>query len=183
MNQSLAVTLGELQAEIYWLHDAEKFEELAIAASSIYLKLGYSQEQAEAAGNLISQSYQLSDEADLAYKASDYDREMQFYYQVKDKLSEVEIILNYQNSIAIHQMQWWLHFRHKQKLQVVLHLFLQHFKVVGFSHLFTAIKLTYCLIEIGRVHKQRDKETTKYNAIKYWEELLKMKPQQYPYLG
>lgn len=183
MNQNLAVTLGELQTEIYWLHDAEKFEELAIAASSIYMKLGYSQEQGETAGKLISAAYQLADEADLAYKAGDFDREMQFYYQVNDKLTEVETILNYQNSIAINQMQWWLHFRHKQKLQIVLHLFLQNFQAVGFSHLFTVIKLTYCIMEILRVHKQRDKEITKHNAIKYWEELLKTKPQQYPYLG
>ncbi|GAX35983.1 hypothetical protein [Nodularia sp. NIES-3585] len=27
MNENLAATLGELQAEIYWLHDAEKFTE------------------------------------------------------------------------------------------------------------------------------------------------------------
>jgi hypothetical protein len=183
MNQNLAVILGELQTEIYWLHDAEKFRELAIAASQIYLKLGYSHEQAEAAGKLISAAYQLSDEADLAYKAGDFEKEKQFYYQVNDKLREVETILNYQNSIAIHQMQWWLYFRHKQKLQVVLHLFLQNFKAVGISHLVTAIKLTYCLMEIGRVHKQRDKETTKHNAIKYWMELLRTKPKQYPYLG
>ncbi len=38
-------------------------------------------------------------------------------------------------------------------------------------------------MEIGRVHKSRDIETTKHNAIKYWQELLKIKPPQYPYLG
>ena len=183
MNRNLATRLGELQTEIYWLHDAEKFAELAIAASHIYVKLGYTQEQADAASKLISEAYQLSDQADLAYKLADYDKEMQFYNQVKDKLSQVETILNYQYSIATHQMRWWLHFRHKQKLQIVLHLFLQNFQAVGVSQLSTAIKLTYFLMEIARVHKQRDKETTKQNAIKYWVELLKIKPQQYPYLG
>ncbi|OKH39755.1 hypothetical protein NIES2119_05775 [[Phormidium ambiguum] IAM M-71] len=183
MNENLAVILGELQAQIYWLHDAEKFTELATAAANIYTKLGYSQQQSVTAGKLISEAYQLADDADRAYQAGDYEQEMQFYYQVKDKLAEVETTLNYQNSIAIHQMQWWRHFRHKQKLQIILHLFLQHLKAVGFIHLFTAIKLTYFLMEIGRVHKQRDLETTKQNAIKYWEELLKIQPQQYPYLG
>ena len=183
MNENLAVMLGELQAQIYWLHDAEEFTELANAAADIYTKLGYVQEQSETAGKLISEAYQLADDADLANQAGDYDREMQFYDQVKDKLIAVETILNYQNSIAIHQMQWWLHFRHKQKLQIIIHLFLQHFKAVGFIHLFTAIKLTYYIVEIGRVHKQRDIETTRHNAIKYWVELLETKPSQYPYLG
>ncbi|MGB8686523.1 MAG: hypothetical protein WCD53_04195 [Microcoleus sp.] len=183
MTENLAVILGELQAQIYWLHDAEEFTELATAAATIYIKLGYSQPQSEIAGKLISEAYQLADDADLAYTAGDYNREMQFYYEVKDKLTQVEITLNYQNSIAIHQMQWWRYFRHKQKLEIIRHLFLQQLKALGFVHFLTAIKLTYFLMEIGRVHKQRDIETTQHNAIKYWEELLKTKPQQYPYLG
>jgi hypothetical protein len=183
MNEKLAVMLGELQAQIYWLHDAEEFTELATAAATIYIKLGYNKQQSEIAGKLISEAYQLADDADLAYHAGDYHREMQFYDEVKDKLTEVEITLNYQNSIAIHQMQWWQNFRHKNKFKIILNLFLQHLKAVGYVHFLTAIKLTYFLMEIGRVHKQRDRETTKHNAIKYWEELLKTKPQQYPYLG
>jgi hypothetical protein len=182
MNETLAI-LGELQAQIYWLHDAEKFTELASAAATIYMKLGYTQQQAETAGNLISQAYQLADDAALAQQAGNFDQEMQFYHQAKDKLIEVETTLGYQTSIAIHQIQWWLYFRHKQKLQVIIHLFLQHFKAVGLINLITAIKLTYFLMEIGRVHKSRDLETTKDNAIKYWTELLKIKPPQYPYLG
>ncbi|WP_392533096.1 hypothetical protein [Nostoc sp. C117] len=183
MNQSLAATLGELQAQIYWLHDAEKFTELASSTATIYMKLGYTQHQAETAGNLISQAYQLADYADNAKKASHRDREMDFYHQAKDKLTEAETVLNYKNTIAIHQMQWWMYFRHKQKIQVLLHLFLQNLKAVGLINLLTAIKLTYFLMEIGRVHKLRDIEITKQNAIQYWAELLKIKPPQYPYLG
>lgn len=183
MSESLAATLGELQAQIYWLHDAEKFAELASAAATIYMKLGYTQQQAEIAGNLISQAYQLSDDAVLAQKAGNFDKEMQFYDQVKYKLTQVETTLVYQTSIAIHQMKWWMYFRHRQKLQVLLHLFLQNFKAVGLINLLTAIKLTYFLMEIGRVHKSRDIQTTKHNAIQYWAELLKIKPPQYPYLG
>src|SRR5579883_1150845 len=183
MNETLAVTLGELQAQIYWLHDALEFAELTSAAATIYMKLGYTQQQAEIAGNLISQAYQLADNAALAQKAGDFDKEMQFYYQIKDKLTDVETTLGYQNSIAIHQMKWWMHFRHRQKLQLLRHLFLQNFKAVGLLNLFTAIKITYFLMEISRVHKSRDIETTKRNAVRYWTELLRIKPSQYSYLG
>ncbi|YAF99224.1 MAG: hypothetical protein AB3A66_27525 (plasmid) [Nodularia sp. CChRGM 3473] len=183
MNETLAATLGELQAQIYWLHDAEEFTKLASAAATIYMKLGYSQKQAETASKLISEAYQLADDAALAQQAGDFDKEIEFYHQVKDKLTKVETTLGYQTSIAIHQMKWWMYFRHQQKLQVIIHLFLQHFKAVGLINLITAIKLTYFLMEIGRVHKSRDIETTKDNAIQYWVELLKIKPPQYPYLG
>ncbi len=100
-----------------------------------------------------------------------------------DKLTQVETTLVYQNSIAIHQMKWWMYFRHQQKLQTIIHLFLQHFQAVGLMNLLTALKLTYFIMEICKVHKSRDTETTKHNAIKYWTELLKIKPPQYPYLG
>ncbi|MEM7713431.1 MAG: hypothetical protein AAF349_07610 [Cyanobacteria bacterium P01_A01_bin.68] len=183
MKENLAAALGELQAEIYWLHDAQKFAELAYSAASIYMKLGYTQQQAEKAGQLIQKAYQLADDAALAQEAGKHDEEMQFYHQAKLKLHEVETTLNYENTIAIHQMQWWMHFRHKQKIQLLFHLFLQNFKAVGLINLFTAIKLTYFLMKIGRVHKSRDIKTTKQNAIKYWDELLKVKPPQYPYLG
>ncbi|HEY9299350.1 MAG TPA: hypothetical protein VIQ31_23915 [Phormidium sp.] len=113
MNENLAAILGELQTQIYWLHDALKFTELATAAANIYTKLGYNQQQSATAGKLISEAYQLADDADNAYQAGDYDQEMQFYHEAKDKLIQVENTLNYQISIAVHQMQWWRHFRHK----------------------------------------------------------------------
>lgn len=183
MNENLAATLGELQSQIYWLHDAENFSELALAAAQIYQKLGYREEQAQTVGQLISEAYQLADRANLAQEAGNAHQEMQFYNQVNDKLTEVETRLNYSRRMAKHQMEWWRHFRHKRKLQVLRHLFLQNLKAVGFRNIWTALKLTYFLKEIGRVHKQRDWETTKHNAQKYWHELLKTKPLQYPYLG
>lgn len=183
MDKSLAATLGELQAQIYWLHDAVEFTQLASTAATIYMKLGYTTEIAQTAGNLISQAYQLADDAADAQKAGNHDREMQFYHQAKDTLVKVETALLYQTSIALHQMKWWMNFRHGQKLQVLQHLFLQNLKAVGLINLPSAIKLTYFLMEIGRVHKSRDLETTKHNAIRYWTELLKINPQQYPYLG
>jgi type IV secretory pathway TrbF-like protein len=136
MDKSLAATLGELQAQIYWLHDALEFTQLASTAATIYMKLGYTTEIAQTAGNLISQAYQLADDAADAQKAGDHDREMQFYHQAKDTLVKVETTLLYQTSIALHQMKWWMHFRHRQKLQVLQHLFLQNLKAVG---LITAI--------------------------------------------
>jgi hypothetical protein len=128
MNESLAATLGELHAQIYWLHDAEKFAELASAAATIYMKLGYTHQQAETASNLISQAYQLADDAANAQKIGNFEQEMQLYHQAKDKLTEVETILGYQTSIAIHQMKWWMYFRHQQKFKILIHLFLQHLK-------------------------------------------------------
>lgn len=183
MNDSLALKLGKLQAQIYWLHDAEKFTELAESAAEIYQCLGYDAKTAEIVGNLISQAYQLADPADLAYQAGDFDLEMEFYHQVKDKLLAAETHLGLSKSIAEYQMRWWLYFRHKQKLKLVLYAFLQHWKSLEWINLIPAMQLTYDLVKIGRIHKLRDVEMTAQYASHYWSILLKMKPPQYPYLG
>ncbi|MBD2561242.1 MULTISPECIES: hypothetical protein [Nostoc] len=39
MNETLATTLGELQAQIYWLHDAEKFSEPLSWLNCLFLGL------------------------------------------------------------------------------------------------------------------------------------------------
>jgi hypothetical protein len=183
MNDSLSSTLGHLHAQIYWLHDAEKFAELAAAAAQVYKHLGYDSHIAKIVGRLISEAYQLSDPADLAYKAGDFDSELQFYQQVKDKLVQVETHLGLPESIAEHQMKWWIYFRHKQKFLVILHLFLQHFKSLGWLNLIPAIQVTYYLIQAGKIHKLRDVEMTSQYTTHYWHILLKIQPQQYPYLG
>ncbi|HLO88260.1 MAG TPA: hypothetical protein VK203_25100 [Nostocaceae cyanobacterium] len=183
MNYNLASTLGEIQTKIYWLHDAEKFAELAEAAATIYTLLGYEQEKAQIAGDLISQAYQLSDDADIAYKSGNFQEEIKYYNLVKEKLVEAENILNFPTSIAEHQMKWWLYFRHRDKLKVALHLFLQHFKPLGITNLLTAIQLTYCLIGMGKGHNLRDIAMTEKYTIKYWRLLLKLNIKEYPYLG
>ncbi|WP_375479934.1 hypothetical protein [uncultured Nostoc sp.] len=183
MNNTLASTLGELQTKIYWLHDAEKFAELAQAATEIYIKLGYDQQKSENVGHLISEAYQLSDDADLSYKAGKIENEIKFYNQVKDKFLEVEAILGLPKSIAEHQIKWWIYFRHKQQFKVIYHLFLQHFKSLGFSYLFIAIQLTYYMLKIGKGHNLRNIEITQKNATKYWLQLLKFNINKYPYLG
>jgi hypothetical protein len=183
MDNNLASTLGELQTKIYWLHDAEKFTELAEAATQIYILLGYAPEKAKIAGDLISQAYQLADDADIAEKAGNSQEEMKYYHQVQEKLIEAENVLNFQTSIAEHQMKWWFYFRHKDKLKVALHLFLQHFKPLGITNLFTAIQLTYCLIGMGKGHNLRDIAMTEEYTTQYWRLLLKLNRQEYPYLG
>lgn len=183
MNDSLALKLGKLQAQIYWLHDAEKFTELAESAAEIYQYLGYDARTAEIVGNLISQAYQLADPADLAYQAGDFDLEMQFYHQVKDKLLEAEDHLRLSKSIAEYQMKWWLYFRHREKFKVAINLFLQHFNSLGWINLIPAMQVTYDLVKICKIHKLRDLEMTAEYASHYWSILLKIKPRQYPYLG
>ncbi|WP_335009032.1 hypothetical protein [Nostoc sp.] len=64
-------------------------------------------------------------------------------------------------------MKWWMYFRHKQRIQVIYHLFLQQLKALGLAYLFIAIQLTYYLLQIGKDHNLRDQEITQKNATKY----------------
>ncbi|MEH2147228.1 MAG: hypothetical protein V7K63_03485 [Nostoc sp.] len=60
-----------------------------------------------------------------------------------------------------------MYFRHKQRIQVIYHLFLQQLKALGLAYLFIAIQLTYYLLQIGKDHNLRDQEITQKNATKY----------------
>jgi len=183
MNHALASTLGKLQTQVYWLHDAEKFDELAQTVAKLYINLGYEQKQAEIAGSLISNAYQLSDEAELARKAGFIDKEIQFYNKVKDIFIQVESTLGLRTSIAEYQMKWWIYFRHRKCVKTLVNLFFQHFKPLGLVNLLTAIQLTYYMLQIGNAHNQRDITSSNKNTTKYWILLLKHHPQTYPYIG
>jgi hypothetical protein len=183
MNYALASTLGKLQTQVYWLHDAEKFDELAETVAKLYHNLGYEQKQAEIAGGLISKAYQLADEAELARKADLIDVEIQFYNQAKENFLQVENTLGLQKSIAEYQMKWWIYFRHRNYIKIMLNLFFQHFKQLGFINVFTAIKLTYYMLQICNAHNQRNIELSNKNTTKYWTLLLKYHPQNCPYIG
>ena len=183
MNNTLAATLGELQAKIYWLHDAEDFDELAATVSKIYKSLGHKKERADIAGHLIGEAYQLADHAELASQAGSVLEEIQFYTQAKEKLILAETSLGFTTSIAEHQMKWWMYFRHKKMFLVILHLFLQHLKPLPRTNFLTALRLTYYLLQAGIGHNRRDFEMMKESGTKYWTLLLKTNPQGCPFLG
>ncbi len=183
MNTALASQLGALQAQIYWLHDAEEFDELAGVASKIYEILGHDKERAEIAGRRIGEAYQLADNAEFALKAGSAVEEMQFYTNAKEKLIQAEASLGFLTSTAEHQISWWMYFRHKKMLLVMLHLFCQHFKPLGLRDFLTAMRLTYCLLQVGIGHNKRDFEMTKKSGTKYWMLLLKTNTKGCPFLG
>lgn len=183
MNTALASNLGALQAQIYWLHDAENFDELAFVVSKIYEILGHNKERAEIAGRLISEAYQLADKAESASKAGEIAKEMQFYSQAKEKLRQAESSLGFLVSTAEHQVKWWMYFRHKNMLLVVIHLFCQHFKPLGLKDCLAAIPLTYYLIQVGIGHNKRDLEMTRKGSTSYWMLLLNTNSRGYPFLG
>lgn len=183
MNSSLASTLGQLQTQVYWLHDAEEFNQLAETVAKLYNNLGYEQKQAEIAGDLISKAYKLADEAELARKSGFLDLEIQFYNQAKEKFLQVENTLGLRKSIAEYQINWWMYFRHRNYIKIMLNVFLQHFKLLGFINVFTALQLTYYILQIGNAHNQRNIELSNKNTTQYWILFLKHHPQNCPYIG
>ena len=183
MNSMQANVLGPLQARIYWLHDAEDFEQLAAAASKMYQLLGYSESLANQAGMFISEAYQISDKAETARYASDEATELMCYAEAKMRLEAAAKLLNIPIEVAECQVQWWMHFRHKRFLKASWHIFRQHYQPSDFARIVGAIKISYLLLRAGLSHNQRDLEKCGDNAIRYWETLLKLRLDRYPYVG
>lgn len=181
MSTQLADTLGRLQARIYWLHDAEKFDELTNTASKIYQLLGYPESLSNQVGSFISEAYRISDDAQLARSAGDLEKELKYYSEAQLQLGEAVKLLNLPIEIAKYQVQWWMLFRHKKIIAALSYILKQH-KSSQLSAL-GKVKLVYYSFQIGLSHNQRNLAKCEKYTIHYWDLLLQSKEAVYPYIG
>ena len=182
MVTKLAATLGPLQAKIYWLHDAEKFDELAVTVGTLYQLLGHQDAVCHQVGPLISEAYELADKAEpLRY--ADREKELKYYAEAQTNLEAAAHLLGFPQETAAHQVQWWMYFRHRQILKALWHLFRQHYRPFGLVYTFSVIQITYFLIQVGFGHNQRNLANCERNAIQYWDVLLRLNQRGCPYLG
>ena len=179
MNPQLAETLGKLQASIYWLHDAEAFDELAQTASKIYQLLGYPECLSNQVGHHISAAYRISDDAQIARFAGDPQQELDHYAEVHLQLAEAAKVLGLSSAIANYQVQWWRLSRHKKIIAALSYIRKQHHHLSDLGK----AKLAYYSFQIGLGHNQRNLAKCEKYAIHYWNLLLHSKETIYPYLG
>lgn len=177
----LADALGRLQARIYWLHDAEKFDELTSSASKIYQLLGHPESLSNRVGSFISEAYRISDDAQIARFAGDSEKELKYYYEVQLQLTEAVKLLHLPLETAEHQVQWWMLSRHKKIMATLSYILKQHqhskLSVLG------KVKLAYYSFQIGLGHNQRKLAKCEKYAVHYWDLLLQSKEAVYPYIG
>lgn len=181
MSTQLADTLGKLQAKIYWLHDAEKFNELTHAASQIYQFLGHPESLSDQVGSFIAEAYRISDDAQTARFAGDSAKELKHYSEAQLQLAKAAKLLNLPPEIAEYQVQWWMLFRHKRIIAALSYILKQHepskLSVLG------KVKLAYYSVQIGLSHNQKNLAQCEKYAIRYWGLLLQSKDAVYPYVG
>ncbi|MBU4401002.1 MAG: hypothetical protein KKE86_16935, partial [Planctomycetes bacterium] len=173
------------QVSIYWLHDSCQFEQLANMASVIYQNLGFDRALADKVGRIISECYQVADQAQDLYLKGDCEEEEAAYFLAAEKLKQAERILEYKKSVAVHQVRWWAHFRHRENIRAIYHLFAQNLQEVSIKGLFEAGKLTYNLVRVGFAHNRRDRADAIRYASEYWNILLRSlrKRNDLSYLG
>jgi hypothetical protein len=175
-------SLAESQAEVYWLHDAVDFQGLADTAASIYMQLGIDRSKAQEAGSRISEAYRLADEAEQAMKANEPYEEIRIYNLAKQKLEEAETLLEFPDTVAEYQINWWMYFRHKKILKVLRNIYLQH-KPKNKINIIDTMFLCFYLAKVGFAHNKRSKEQAIFYANKYWKILMKRNTNGYPFLG
>jgi hypothetical protein len=103
--------------QIYWLHDAERFDELAATATNIFIALGHSDGVAQAVGHCISTAYQLANRAENALKAGDLFDELGRYRQAGDILQKAASLLGLPPGAAASQVKWWHQYAIRKNLQ------------------------------------------------------------------
>lgn len=179
MSTQLAHTLGKLQAKIYWLHDAENFEELTNIASQIYQLLGHPESLSHQIGGFIAESYRISDDAQIARFSGDPQKELKYYSEVQLQLEKVVKLLNLPTEVAEYQVQWWMLSRHKKIIAALSYILKQHRGLSAWDK----AKLAYYSFQIGLGHNQRNLARCEKYSIYYWQLILQSKTAIYPYIG
>jgi hypothetical protein len=176
--------LATWQVEIYWFHDAERFDELAVSASHIFVALGHSNTTAKIIGRCISYAYQLADQAETAFKAGDPSEERGRYRQAGEILRKAGSLIDLPPGVAESQVNWWHRYRHKKKFAVTLYIFLQHIQCIRPCGIFFLPIITIAMLRIGRAHDRRDRASAIAAARRYWSLLLRAYADRLvPYLG
>lgn len=182
-SELLSKKLGELQADIYWFHDARLFDKLASTAADIFELLDVDKVSSERVGKLISDAYQFADKAEEARIKGRLDVEKNEYMVAEKRLSEAGEILGYKKTISRYQILWWMFFRHKKTAKVIYYMFMQHLQPYGVSRIFKASLLTYYLVNVGLGHNRRDKNFSIKFGKKYWNIIIKKDKSNCPFIG
>ena len=109
-------TIGELQVEVYWQHDARDFDGVRLSLENIYNSLGFSPNSTSIAAENIARSYLLADSAEDAARRGDFVEESGLYEEGYRKLKKAEVTLGYRNGVARMQIEWWKAFRHRRMI-------------------------------------------------------------------
>jgi hypothetical protein len=176
--------LAEWQVAIYWLDDAERFDELAATASNIFVELGNSDGAAEAVGRCISTAYRFADQADLAFHSGRVADERRCYRQASAILQRAASLVGLPPDVAAAQINWWHQFRHRRWLAVASHMLLQHMHHTSLRGVLLLPITIATLLRIGHAHNCRDRAGAIAAAARYWSLLLRASDgRPIPYLG
>jgi hypothetical protein len=176
--------LAEWQVALYWLHDAERFDELAATASNIFVALGNSDDAAKTAGRCISTAYQLADQADRAFRDGRLADERGCYRQAREILRTAASLLGLPPEVAALQVNWWHEFRRKKWIAVARETLLQHMHHISPRGVSLLPVMTKTLLRIGHAHNCRDRAGAIAAAEQYWSLLLTAYDgRPIPYLG
>jgi hypothetical protein len=176
--------LARWQVSIYWLHDVERFDDLAVAASNIFAALGHSADAAEAAGRWVSSAYLFADHAERARRNGKLSNEAHHYRQAREVLKKAATLLELPPSVAASQANWWQQFRHKRRLAVAGHLLMQHLHHASPRGTLLLPSIVKSMLDIGRAHDRRDWVGAVVAAEKYWSLTLRAHGgRPVPYLG
>ena len=166
--------LGYLNAEIWAAHDARDFRKVARLASELLQALGFPKGRSVRAGRIISECYELADEAE---------KNPFLYSKIRGKFEVVEKTLGYEKSVAHFQARWWQGFRERKNLGVFYNIFRQHYRAFGPSNLGKAVTATTYLMRAGLKHKTRDLDAQAEELAGYWEASSKLPRDRLAFVG
>jgi len=156
---------ANVNAGIWFCHDAKEFDKVAKNAAELFVSIGYEKNTGKC-GKLVAKAYDLYDRAWESYPSKQSD---ELFKQGLEVHKEIRKLFGKNEKSGYLQHRWWVEFGLKRYWHVFFWLCLHHFTKLQGLNFYKAIKASYLLGQAGlKGHDERSIVETKRRLEIYW---------------
>jgi hypothetical protein len=166
--------IAAFHCELFRLHDEKRWREFENSVVNYAKELGYDRTAAGRAAPHVVSAYQNSDLAVDAQKDMNRTLEMLHYDRVLEEFTEAHRLLGAETRSPVYKVGWYIGARHRNHLQVLGNLFMEHHSKFGLGRLGLTVRTTYMTFaKAYPAHNSHDWEALTAVLTDYWAAVSK----------
>lgn len=174
--------LASSYAKVIMYHDAEDYDELQRASTSLLNALKVPNEKAEQASRIVSSMYRASDEADKQLNLGFKERHDEIFAKIFEMAGELDLLLEIRDGSVRDEVKWWYHYRLSRSrirdkkpntikagyhfLIALSAIYLEHLRRVRSP--IKSLQCMYWLAKAGRRHEKEAWDAVENVLRRYW---------------
>lgn len=166
--------IAKLHCELFRLHDERDWQQFGNSVVNYATELGYERRAAKEACPHVISAYWNSDRAVDAQEDKNAALEALHYDRVLEEFTEAHRLLGAETKSPVYKVGWYKGARHKNHLQVLGNLFMEHHSKFSLKRLDLTIQTTYLsCAKAYPAHNSHDWEALTAVLTDYWTAISK----------